>query len=207
MAELDWAASEVTQEHLQNLMSQGYMIAMELATCRVSEDPTSPTLVGGYVVVCMMFYKRGFDVPSHRFLCFLLQFYGLNLHHMTPSGTLHMAALVTPCEAYMGIEPHFVMRTTSSVPGYNRTRTRKWWCWAVLTYFSDPGSELIPTFTFHCPTLRSGGGKYGSFRGTMQTRHCPCSRVAALSLNPNGGMGWPKKTSTGYNPCVRSSSH
>jgi hypothetical protein len=65
MAELDWAASEVTQEHLQNLMSQGYMIAMELATCRVSKDPASPTLAGGYVMVCTMFYKRGFDVPSH----------------------------------------------------------------------------------------------------------------------------------------------
>jgi hypothetical protein len=26
---------------------------------------------------------------------------------LTPSGILHMAAFVTLCEAYMGIEPHF----------------------------------------------------------------------------------------------------
>jgi hypothetical protein len=38
-------------------MSQWYMIAVELATCRVPEDPASPTPVGGYVVVCTVFYE------------------------------------------------------------------------------------------------------------------------------------------------------
>jgi hypothetical protein len=46
------------------------------------------------------------DLPSHRFLHSLLQFYGLELHHLTPSGILHIAAFVTLCEAFMGIEPH-----------------------------------------------------------------------------------------------------
>jgi hypothetical protein len=59
------------------------------------------------VVVCTAFYKRGFGVPSHQFLRSLLLFYGLELNHLTPSGILHIAAFVTLCEAYMGIEPHF----------------------------------------------------------------------------------------------------
>jgi hypothetical protein len=46
-------------------------------------------------------------VPSHKFLRLLLQFYGLELQHLTPLGILHMAAFVTLYEAYMGIEPHF----------------------------------------------------------------------------------------------------
>jgi hypothetical protein len=83
------------------------MTAMELATCRVPEDPTSPPLAGGYIVVCAAFYERGFGVPSHRFLRSLLQFYGLELHHLTPSRILHIAAFMTLCEAFMGIEPHF----------------------------------------------------------------------------------------------------
>jgi hypothetical protein len=29
----------------------------------------------------------------------------LELHHLTPSEILHMAAFVTLCEAYIGIEP------------------------------------------------------------------------------------------------------
>jgi hypothetical protein len=73
----------------------------------VSEDPASPVQAGGYIVACVAFYERGFGVPSHRFLYSLLQFYGLELHHLTPSGILHMAAFVIICEVYMGIEPHF----------------------------------------------------------------------------------------------------
>jgi hypothetical protein len=58
-------------------------------------------------MACAAFFEQGFGVPSHRFLHSLLQFYGLELHHLTPLGILHMAAFVTPCEAYMGTEPHF----------------------------------------------------------------------------------------------------
>jgi hypothetical protein len=33
-----------------------------------------------------------------------------------------------------------------------------------------------------------------------------CSWVVTLSLNPNGGTVWPRKTSVGYEPYMRSSS-
>jgi hypothetical protein len=46
-------------------------------------------------------------MPSHRFLRLLLSFHDLELHHLTPSGILHIAAFVTLCEAYMGVKPHF----------------------------------------------------------------------------------------------------
>jgi ribulose bisphosphate carboxylase small subunit len=46
MVELGWTTSEVTQEHLQHLMSQGYMTVVEFATHHLPEDPASPTLVG-----------------------------------------------------------------------------------------------------------------------------------------------------------------
>jgi hypothetical protein len=65
MAESSWPMSEVTSEHLQNLVGQGYMIAVEFATCRVPEDPASPAPVGGYIMACVAFYERGFGVPSH----------------------------------------------------------------------------------------------------------------------------------------------
>jgi hypothetical protein len=57
---------EVTQEHIQNLISQGYMIAAELATYHVPEYPVSPALTGA------TFFECGFRVPWHRFLHFLL---------------------------------------------------------------------------------------------------------------------------------------
>jgi hypothetical protein len=53
-------------------------------------------------MACAMFYERGFGVPSHRFLHSLLQFYVLELHHLTPMGILHMAAFMTLCEGLYG---------------------------------------------------------------------------------------------------------
>jgi hypothetical protein len=57
MMELGWTRLEVSQEHLQNLVCQGYITMVELATCRVFEDPTSPAPMGGYVVACAVFYE------------------------------------------------------------------------------------------------------------------------------------------------------
>jgi hypothetical protein len=106
MAEPSWPTSEVTWEHLQKLVSKRYMIAAKFATCLVSVEPASPALAKGHVVVCATFYEQGFGVPSHWFLRTLLRSYGLELHHLTPLGILHMGAFMTLCEAYIGIEPH-----------------------------------------------------------------------------------------------------
>jgi hypothetical protein len=103
MMEQDWTPSKVMKEHLQNLKSQGFMMAMELVTCRVPEDPVSPTLVEGYVVSFVAFYERGFGVSPHRFLCSMLQHYHLELQNMTPLGILHIATFMTLWEAYMGL--------------------------------------------------------------------------------------------------------
>jgi hypothetical protein len=105
MAESSWPASEVTREHLQILVSKGYMTAAEFATYLLPVNPVSPAPSKGYVVVCAAFYEWGFGVPSHRFLRSLLQSYGLELHHLTHLRILHMTAFVTLCEAYIGIEP------------------------------------------------------------------------------------------------------
>jgi hypothetical protein len=39
MAELAWITSEFTQEHPQKLVSQGYIMTVELSTYHVPEDP------------------------------------------------------------------------------------------------------------------------------------------------------------------------
>jgi hypothetical protein len=34
-----------------------------------------------------------------------MRYYGIKLHHLTPLGVRHIAAFVTLCEAYLGIDP------------------------------------------------------------------------------------------------------
>jgi hypothetical protein len=115
------------------------MTTVKLATRHVLADPASPAPVAGYVVACSEFYERGFGVPPHRFIRSLLQFYDLELHHLTPSGILHIVAFVTLCEAYMGIEPTLICETTSSMFGYGWTQMRKRWCGAVQKSMFIPG--------------------------------------------------------------------
>jgi hypothetical protein len=58
IAELDYTPSKVTQEHLQSFMSQGFMTAVELMTCHVPEDPTSPAPAEGYMVSFVAFTSK-----------------------------------------------------------------------------------------------------------------------------------------------------
>jgi hypothetical protein len=109
MVASSWPASEVTQEYLQILMSKGYMTMAEFATSLVPAGSVFPASVEGFIVVCAAFFEQGFGLPSHQFLCSLLQSYGLDLHHLNPSGILHMTAFVTLCEAYIGIEPPLIL--------------------------------------------------------------------------------------------------
>jgi hypothetical protein len=86
-------------------MKHGFMAAVELEACHVPEDPTFPAPVEGYMVSFVAFYVRGFSMPLHWFLRSLLRYYGVELHHLTPSGVLCIMAFMTLCEAYLGINP------------------------------------------------------------------------------------------------------
>ena len=61
----------------------------------------------GYVVSFAIFHERGFAVPAHRFLRGLLDYYEVELQHLTPNRVQHMAAFVSLCEGFLGIDPHF----------------------------------------------------------------------------------------------------
>jgi hypothetical protein len=107
MAEQHWTPSTVMLGRLQKLTKQGFMTAVELATYRVLENPVFPAPMDGYVLSFGAFYERGFSMPLPRFVRSLLQYYGLELHSLTPSGILRIAAFMSLCEAYLGIDPEF----------------------------------------------------------------------------------------------------
>ena len=58
--------------------------------------------------VCLVPYLiRGLGFPIHPFLRGLLEFYGLQLHHLTPASVLHIAGFVALYELFLGVEAHF----------------------------------------------------------------------------------------------------
>ena len=46
-------------------------------------------------------------MPAHQFFQGLLDYYQVELQHLTPNGIQHIAAFVALCEGFLGISPHF----------------------------------------------------------------------------------------------------
>jgi hypothetical protein len=155
------------------------MTVVELATCLVPAGPESLAPVEGFIMVCVTFYERGFGLPLHRFLCSLLWSYGLELHHLTPSGIRHMAAFTILCEAYNAIKPplnprsHFFWARRRHDSGEGAVSVGS----VDISVHSGPGADS----PFHSLTLHSGGRKLGSCKRMKLMHHYPCLLVAAIS--------------------------
>ena len=52
-----------------------------------------------------LLWDLGFSI--HPFLRGLLEFYGIELHHLTPGSILHISGYVALCEMFLGCEAHF----------------------------------------------------------------------------------------------------
>ena len=53
------------------------------------------------------FIEHGLAVPVSEFFHALLQFWGIQLQHLTPHSILHLSIFTHFCEAFLGILPHF----------------------------------------------------------------------------------------------------
>jgi hypothetical protein len=102
--EQDWTPSTITPGHLQKHVKQGFMLVAELTPYRVPEYPSFPAPVEGYLVSFVEFHERGISMPLHQFLHSLFWHYDLKLHHLNLLRVLYIAAFVTLCESYLGID-------------------------------------------------------------------------------------------------------
>jgi hypothetical protein len=57
----------------------------------------------------LAFLLRGFSLSAHEFLRGHLFIYGVQLHQLTPNSLLHIACFITLCEAFLGINSHWVL--------------------------------------------------------------------------------------------------
>lgn len=105
----EWMESTATEEMLQGLVEEGLLTPKELIEWRATAGQPFPTPNMGEAVVHVPFFERGFSVLAHPFLRGLLYFCGLELHNLNPNSLLHVVCLITLCECFLGIEPHYVL--------------------------------------------------------------------------------------------------
>ena len=82
-----WCRSDITPQRLEGLVHRGLffpLTATEEWWLPGDEDEPSP--LEGYVMSFAHFHERGFAVPAHKFLWGLLDYYQVELQHLTPNG-------------------------------------------------------------------------------------------------------------------------
>jgi hypothetical protein len=87
----------------------------------------------------LAFILRGHSFPVHDFLWGLLFGYGVQLHDLAPNTVLHIACLVTLCEYFLGVEPHWALwKRIFGVKRQALYQTRGFGCFmrAKLKYFN-----------------------------------------------------------------------
>ena len=62
------------------------------------------------------FHSFGFGVLMHPLLWWLLYYYGLRLHDLTPEGILHLFVFIMLCEGFLGVPAHYEL-WWSFIPG------------------------------------------------------------------------------------------
>jgi hypothetical protein len=102
-----WRPSSMTEVHLERLAAEGSIPPRSVAHWRAPPpDEVSPHPCPYEVVSFRIFYARCLRHPAHPFLLGLLEEWRIGLHHLNPTGLLHIAGFVTVCEAFLGIDPH-----------------------------------------------------------------------------------------------------
>ena len=110
-----WTSCSVSLLRLRDLETQGYLPSSDLAATRAgltSFDGEAfvenfPNPNQGERVCFVPFLLRGLGFPIHPFLWGLLEFYGIQLHHLPPGSILHISGFIALCEMILGCKAHF----------------------------------------------------------------------------------------------------
>jgi hypothetical protein len=103
---LGWIPSSFDDGDLKKTKKEGFLPAsVEIVFPSTESIPSPPA---GFWVMFLAFLLRSFSLPAHEFLRGLLFLYGVQLHQLTPNSLLHIACFISLCEAFLGIEPHWV---------------------------------------------------------------------------------------------------
>src|SRR4051812_44963170 len=113
----DWESCSIPHNELVSLQAKGflpqaYMVPVRagLATYNGGKQAEStPSPSKGEQVCLVPYLIRGLGFPIHPFLRGLLEFYGLQLHNLTPGSVLHIAGFVALCELFLCVKAHFAL--------------------------------------------------------------------------------------------------
>lgn len=106
--EESWQPSIIKKEQIQELVRMGFLAEDLISLWKVpSRDATFPSEGTREVTIFCRYLEVGFGLPTHDFLCGVLNYYGIQTAHLSLNSYLHIAIFMHMCEAFLGIDSHF----------------------------------------------------------------------------------------------------
>ena len=112
-----WERCSILHSELVTLQTKGFLPPAYMVPVRAGlaiynggeQAKSAPNPSKGERVCLVPYLIRGLRFPIHPFLQGLLEFYGLQLHNLTPASILHIAGFVALCELFLGVKAHFAL--------------------------------------------------------------------------------------------------
>ena len=111
-----WRKSKMSESLVRELESMGLLQEKGLSQWRAGEGEDYPMEGTLETIMFRDFVECGLTLPMLEFFYRLLQFWGIQLHHLTPQSILHLSIFTHFCEAFLGILPHFYLFLTFLLP-------------------------------------------------------------------------------------------
>jgi hypothetical protein len=104
-----WIRSTMTEAKIQALVDRGVLRPKVEVEWRVAAGEEFPSEDVKEQVVFASFFERDFNLPAGDFFRGLLYYYRLELVHLVPNSVTVLSTLIHFCEAYLGIQLHFLL--------------------------------------------------------------------------------------------------
>jgi len=98
-----WCKSKMSELAVQDLENMGLLQTQGVIQWRAGEGEDYPMEGTLETIVFRDFVERGLALPMSEFFYALLQFWGIQLHHLTPQSILHLSIFTHFCELFLGI--------------------------------------------------------------------------------------------------------
>ena len=102
-----WKKCKMTETDVQELENIKMLQSQALIQWRPAKGQDRPYEGTHGTVLFRDFVECSLAVPISDFFQALLQFWGIQLHHLTPQSIPHLSIFTHLCEAFLGILPHF----------------------------------------------------------------------------------------------------
>jgi len=102
-----WRKSKMSESLVRELENMGLLQEQGVSQWRAGEGEDYPMEGTLETVMFRDFVERGLTLPVSEFFYRLLQFWGIQLHHLTPQSILHLSIFTHFCETFLEILPHF----------------------------------------------------------------------------------------------------